>query len=860
MRIIFNLCIVCLFMACGHKDRVALEDHVVHLGWQKDSGVWRLNELRIENQGKGVAWKVGEPGVLVLFEAGQPDKKGSVLLNPEGDTIPFLEEKFSCIRNSYSRAIAPVPLNRAGQEVVFYPSEMWKSGDKICFQSENSFGILRTEWSIDPDYPGDIQVRMVLKAGKQGYFSMMTPSLAVLDEEALRWGVVPGFFQGDTIQSNFPLAYVYGQGLPEWPVLCRESTVTTMTSVMTDSCGITLAVTPWSGYDRNAYEKDTCTHAVLWKTALSHKNRGAQLCPTAWHPVLGESGSFLAKGDSVSFAFSYTFREADWYDVYKHVIYDFYKLKESLHLKRSSFSLTDRMFAIHDYVTNDELSLWRTEVYKGVKIGAQSYLGGVVESDRDAMKNSDVGAAWMLARMTGDSLLSRDRLPFMRNFKLMQQNGGEGGLAGVAQGQYYLYKKKKFVEEWGDHVEPIGITYYTLIDIGNILLFEPEDEELKACLRKGADRLLALQKEDGSFEVAYDKKSGKPIYTDLRDLRPTFYGFVVAYDLLKEPKYLEAACKGADWFVANAVAHGHFLGVCGDARFINDFATGQSAQALLEMYRLTGEEKYKDAAIQTAEMYTCSIYTHARATDEVKVKKGIDWKDWQLSQVGLSFEHGGSAGSAVPSGPILLSSHCGMFVRLFGMTGDSLFLDMARAGAIGREAFLNPETRIATYYWSQFDRGPGPFPHHAWWQLGWIADYLMAEAELRSSGNICFPRGFITPKVGPQQIYGFCPGEIYGIPADIILCKELVGNDNPDIDILTGLSVDRKSLFVILLNSSAHLQQTALKIRPEVLGWKQFDPVVSELATNTDTELHDGGNQLSLENWGIKVLKLNRKE
>jgi len=89
-------------------------------------------------------------------------------------------------------------------------------------------------------------------------------------------------------------------------------------------------------------------------------------------------------------------------------------------------------------------------------------------------------------------------------------------------------------------------------------------------------------------------------------------------------------------------------------------------------------------------------------------------QEWQISQVGLCFEHGGCAGSAVKSGPILLTSHCGMFVRLYEETGDRLFLDLARAAATAREAHLAPDTHMATYYWSQFDRGPGPFPHHAW--------------------------------------------------------------------------------------------------------------------------------------------------
>lgn len=86
---------------------------------------------------------------------------------------------------------------------------------------------------------------------------------------------------------------------------------------------------------------------------------------------------------------------------------------------------------------------------------------------------------------------------------------------------------------------------------------------------------------------------GKPLFTDLQDLRPTFYGFVVAYELLGERKYLDAAVRGADWFVRNAVDKGAFTGVCGDARFINDFATGQAVQALLDVHDLTGEAKYR---------------------------------------------------------------------------------------------------------------------------------------------------------------------------------------------------------------------------------------------------------------------------
>lgn len=519
--------------------------------------------------------------------------------------------------------------------------------------------------------------------------------------------------------------------------------------------------------------------------------------------------------------------------------------------------LYERMDAIWDYILDDSLSHWQTHSYKGTIIGAQAYLGGVVEAEADAMKNSDIGASWMLAAMTSDPRLSENRLPYMRNFKLMQQAPPDDPNHGAAMGQYYLWKSQKFVEEWGDHIEPIGVAYYTLMDLGNILLFEPQDAELRASLRAGADRLLSLQHADGGFAVAVDRHNGQVLFSDLSDLRPTFYGFIVAYRILGDRKYLDAAIRGADWFVRNATDKGAFTGVCGDARFINDFATAQAVQALLDIGALTNDDKYNDAALRTARMYTCSIYTHPTPGEHPLRYKERELPEWQISQVGLCFEHGGCAGSAVRSGPILLTSHCGLFVRLFELTGDRFFLDLARAAATAREAHLAPDTHIATYYWSQFDRGPGPFPHHAWWQLGWIADYLFAEAEMRSGRAINFPRGFMTPKVGPQQIFGFEPGVVYGTKAVPVMMKGLFEINNPNVEVLAAMASDGNSLCLILMNSRPDSQHARLKVNPSAVAGKT-------IITNTCTDAAIGRKAkadaagtyaVTLDGYGLQTLQ-----
>ncbi len=820
--------------------KITLANTQVKLQWVKKTDGWMLSLCGAKTG--TVFLPFGNPSGLynLTYSATKPSDTAVQVID-NGKKIAFPEKTFKYVYPDFQRAISAVPMNRAGKHLTFFPSSAEQHGDSITFKQNIKEGVLVANWKLDKRFPGDILISLKFTAAIDGYYSLASPTLGVVKEDHLKWACVPGYFQGNAIQKSFPLAYAYAQGLPAYPVLCRESTITTMSAIMSDKNGLTMAVIPEPGQDRNPYEKDAITHISKWKIALSHMNAGAQLTPTAYHPVLGEEGSFLKKGESTGFNVRITLKNADWYSVYKHAIYDIYHLKRFFELEENKQSLTDRILKQYSYVMDDQTALWHRETYKGKTIMAQSYKSGVAGADGDAMKNSDIGAVWMLARLTNDSLLYKNRLPFIRNFKILQQNT-TGFFKGAAAGQYYLAKKKVFTEEWGNHFEPIGITYYTVMDIGNILLFEKNDEELKLLLRNGADRLLEWQHANGGWDVAYDRETHEPIYKDLQDLRPTFYGLVVAYKILKDPKYLAAAVKGAQWLIKNATEKGSFLGVCGDARFVNDFATIQCAGAFLDLYELTGNKQYLDAAVTTAKLYTTSIYTHPIPGNAVKILNGQSLQDWQLSQVGLNFEHGGTMGSAVNAGPILLTSHCGFFLRLYGLTKDSLFLDLGRMGALGKDAFVNKTTGVASYYWKRFDEGAGSFPHHAWWQIGWIYDYLVAEAEVRSEGKISFPRGFMTPKVGPHKPVGFKPGIIDGTKADLCIRKGLVQIDNPNIDYLTALSLDGQYLYVVVLNDQGRENNFNININPKALTW-----------TSPAT-----ARQVSLASFGYQVLKIKK--
>ena len=839
------------------QETLELSNKHIRIEWTDTSEGWKITALSIRKEEE---WQQLDhtSGVYTLLYA---DKKPETLPEEEFFTEtgnPFPGDIYKYIVPTWEKRTAPVNLNTAGEELNFFPEKAEKTGDlSIRFTKKTDRGDIISVWSLPNAQSKDITISQEMKSTQPGYYSLSSPTLLVIPENELKWATVPGYFHGNKLEENLPLSYGYGNGVPARPIIFSENTASTLSPMVNSTNGFTIAVIPDPTLGRNPWEGDKNTHAN-WEIGLSHMNRSAQLSPSLYYPVLGEQKSEMKSGDSMSFGFRVSIQDVDWFAMLNHAVYDVYKFKEGLTLRKNKQSLSNRVENMHGYLMDPVTSLWRTEQFEGMEIGAQSYLGGVVGSDKDAMKNADYGAMWMLGRSTQDPQIQQQILPYALNFKLKQQQTAGGFFKGAAIGQYYLYKSKKFVEEWGEMVEPIGLTYYIMLDIGNILLFEPDNKELKDRLKLGAELLLDWQKNDGSWEVAYDRQE-REIFQEVKDFRPTFYGLLVAYKLLGEEKYLDAARKGADWFIANGVENGRFLGVCGDVRYVPDFATGQSAQAFLDIYEVTQDDKYLNAALSAAKIYTTHIYTHPIPSQREKIVNGKTVQDWEIAQSGLSFEHGGALGSANGNGPILLASHAGMFIRMYELTGEQIFVDMARSATIGRDAFVNKETSVASYYWRAMDAGSGPFPHHAWWQIGWITDYLMAEVELRSSKNIVFPRGFITPKVGPHQSYGFAPGKVFGSSANLRILPAGLTVSNPSIEHVVTESEDGNTIQIILLNQYHQKQGGTVELDLQEAGFSTHIKSVQLLDANGEalkTLENSEKWMVEMEDFGLSVLKI----
>lgn len=795
-----------------HSPSINIASSALSLEWVKKAEGWFLNQITT---------------------AGIP------VANPQG---------FSYIL--YSENEPPqgaVQRDEAGDDFTFYFSEAAQTSDgSVKFKHSLPVAEIESLWKIDPDFPTDIEVTMKLTAKADGYYSIASPTLAAMDKKELKWGMIPGNWYGTELENNAKLVGMYSQGVPNLPMLANEINSGTLSPMLTGNDGITLAVIPEPGTSADPWKNDAYSRKTS-KVGMSLMNRHHQLTPLLYSPILGQEGSKLNNGETIEFRFRYSIQAADWFTVFSHVVNHIYQLPSLLDLQENSFSLTDRIYRMLHFLEDDERSAWRTWEVFGYEVGATG------------SKNADAGTMSMLAHAANDPVM-QERMPYIRNFKLAQQQTKAGFFQGAALGEYG--DEDGFRSEVGKWIEPIFTTYYTMMDMGNMLLFNPKDAELKTRLRHGAEKLLDWQHEDGSWDVGYDVFSHELAFPDLIDYRPTWYGLLIAYRILSDEKYLNATIKGADWLLANGVNKGRYLGVCGDTRNVWDFATAQTSQAFMELYDITDDERYREAGIEAARVYATSIFTHPIATDRIKEVAGKTVKDWEISQAGLGVEH--IRGTAAARGPILLSSYAGLFVRMFEETQDAVFLTMARAAARGRQAFVDPEIGFSIYYWDSLphvERDTGKFPWHAFWQIGWITDYLVSEAHLRSAGNVKFPAGFMTPKVGPHRTFGFAPGEIFGHEAELIFRQGMIDCDNPDIEVMTALSVDESTLFILSINQSPNKGSGTISIDLSKLSpsatWGRENALQGKAPSVNSSErtMH-----LTIPAWGMHVVSLELAE
>jgi autotransporter-associated beta strand protein len=305
-----------------------------------------------------------------------------------------------------------------------------------------------------------------------------------------------------------------------------------------------------------------------------------------------------------------------------------------------------------------------------------------------------------------------------------------------------------------------------------------------------------------------------------------------------ETKYLQDAISLADQYIAYRLAQAP-----------SDFRDTQSSfwteigpiwETFFELYDLTGLPRYRDAAVRALQEHVTRYNFGPRVPGdgETITVSSQAYPAWQLVEVGLISE--AASTTAGRDANNFIYGHRGIFMpyaaasmaRATRYSGDPFFASLAKANIIGR--FLNyPGYTVRDSYKPALAAADYPlrfYPsynntahmNHPVPMACMIVDYLVADAERRSGGDIWFPSYFSdTGAYFRTRVYGREPGRFFGdsnvylwLPEGLL---QFTGAGSEQINYIAARGNGR--LYVALSNQSADSVSATLQLSPQCVGW-----------------------------------------
>lgn len=320
---------------------------------------------------------------------------------------------------------------------------------------------------------------------------------------------------------------------------------------------------------------------------------------------------------------------------------------------------------------------------------------------------------------------------------------------------------------------------------------------------------------------------------DVPERGDTWMNAVSMFKATGESKYLEQAKEGADKYLKDRVytRQEQFDDPFGAGAF---FWTGYTNRwiDLLELYELTGEKRYLDAAEDGARHYAQFIWMGPEIPDQniLVNKDGIApmyWylknkghkqmyapeekvPAWRLAEIGLTPE---SSGTSSGHRAIFMANYAPWMLRLGYYTDDAFLQEIAKNAVVGRYRNF-PGYHINTARTTIYEKADYPLRehkdlsvnsfhyNHIMPMISMLLDYLVTDAFVKSGGQIDFPSELIEGYAYLQsKMYGHQKGSFYGVEGvQLWMPKDLITIDNVELNYLSARKGDQ--LFVAFMNQS----------------------------------------------------------
>ena len=741
-----------------------------------------------------------------------------------------------------------VDIYKAGNFQWFIPTSMELMADnKVKLTASTNLGTVTTVWEIvgNTDSP---KVTVQATFNKDGYFTI-------------------GSFEGDEMtydQFYFALA----------PFRVQSKRVDEDGGIYSEQ----YLFTPMGTYtmpENNKYSAQKVTKGVVIDPSMTRvdvvkrtdaeygigmKGTDGGYQGIAFAPVLGAPDSKLSAGQSTEYSYRVVSRVADWYDSYKTIATDIYDVTS--YRQHTTATLNDAIFNTRKLSLDPEFSGWDPldKAYWNIESKNTTAVADPMQALQTYLLTED------------ETYLVERTLPTIANFMTRGalQFNSKGGLA--ASNGYVSIDKIPY---------PIG----NFINIFNMNvrggMYELTRGRVPYLLETGIENTLLGKNVNG--------------YNSMTPFSDDLY----LYQYTGEQKYLDSAMEKADAYLRDEV-----YGEQNQQKPFGDFIYTTyypNLPALVDLYELTGEQRYLDAAYYTAQYLVTTLWVpgvtgdqkteqllvnyatkntfngyHCWVGDEQKPLGPNDQTDytktvdaWTTARSGLGLEQASTFLMGGYSGNIIMSMWVGDVLKLAAYKNDPYMATVAENAMVGR--FSN----YTGYYYGRFGatdiqmeenfpyKGPdvsGVYYHHLPPFMAMLEDFLINQAFYRSGQKVKFPyvrqSGYAFFYSGH---YGFESGDVYDL-SDMWLWidENVVDSGNMQID-WVGARKDGKAAFM-LMNQSASDVTTTVSFKEKVGAVSGVATIYDAAGNKSEATIENGAVTVTVPAKGMITVAIDAPE
>lgn len=362
------------------------------------------------------------------------------------------------------------------------------------------------------------------------------------------------------------------------------------------------------------------------------------------------------------------------------------------------------------------------------------------------------------------------------------------------------------------------------------------------------------------------------------------------YKASGETKYIEKAKALADDYIINRINEKpiDFTDPISEGAFFWTGVTPRWIQ-LFELYEITKDKRYLDAAQYGARHYTMFTWMSPQIPDE-KITVNIDGKApvyyylkkkghspmhlaeeqvpaWRLSEIGLTPE---STGTSTGHRAIFMANWAPWMLRIGYYSNDNLLKDVAKAAIIGRYRNF-PGYHINTARTTAYEKFDYPYHKHKELSVNsfhynhilpmasMVLDYLVTDAFVRSKGKIDFPADYIEGYAYLQnKFYGHKSGEFFGNEGvNLWMPKDLLTIQDVELNYVSAKKGN--TLFIAFMNQSAESVVTSVVLNNLLVG-NISKGNVNVMSGKNATKIVDGEFKVTVAANGLTAIKIEGVE